>query len=313
MSETDLPFDNSPWVLPVYKDKGPTSFDVIRSLKKPIFSILGKGKGRRKLKVGHFGTLDPFADGLLLVGTGKALKMVSHFQQEMTKTYLGKGTFAFSTDTGDSEGERLEQKGEYTFNDKRPSIEELQKCADQFIGAYEQRPPYFSAVKHEGKPLYDWAREGVFIEKEPVHRVIHCFDILEDLGGGEFLFRAEVSSGTYIRGLWCDLAEKLGLDGHLLELKREKWGQTDLSIACKGPFDELIKESFYRIDYFWDLSKIELSAEDASKFIQGQYLKNDGHLEDRVWVYGPNDQLLGLGGPVNEKGDVFLKVTVNLS
>ncbi|CAN0246040.1 unnamed protein product, partial [Chrysoparadoxa australica] len=161
---TDLPFDNSPWILPLNKPAGMTSYDCIREVKNPLLDFLGRGKGRRKLKIGHFGTLDPFATGVLLVGTGKALKLMAYFQKLLTKTYLAKGTFLFSTDTGDIEGQKLKDSQMV----EAPLFSNFQKNAESFIGPYLQKPPYFSAVKHEVRPLYEGVREREFIDKEPI-------------------------------------------------------------------------------------------------------------------------------------------------
>lgn len=311
----ELPFDNGPWVIPINKPAGITSYDVIRKFKRPLFSLLGKGKGRRKLKIGHFGTLDPFAEGLLLLGTGKALKLVQYFQNEMTKTYEGIGTFEFSTDTGDCEGQRIEVDWNAdTKNDF--SEEELNKACMNFVGAYQQVPPYFSAVKHEGRPLYKWAREGVFINKDPVERHIYSFEILEKLTGGQYRFRTEVSSGTYVRGLWSDLAHKLKLPGHLTALSRVAWGACSFTESLNPEIENLEYKDLKLACEFWDINYLEINEDQSEKFCRGVYIpavELKGELQTYQWVLNQEKQLLGLGVPIKIDGNKFLKVEVNLT
>jgi tRNA pseudouridine55 synthase len=315
VTSSELPFDNSPWIIPVYKDSGVSSYDVIRNLKRPIFNLLGKGKGRRKLKVGHFGTLDPFAEGILLVGTGKALKMVQYFQNDMSKTYEGVGTFDFSTDTGDLEGQRIgstESKGPVGALDR----DVLNQQAATFVGPYLQKPPYFSAVKHEGRPLYDWAREGVFIDKPAVEREVFSFEILRQLEDNTYEFRTRVSSGTYIRGLWHEFAHKMGLPGHLRVLKRVGWGDYCGQDALKLPIESLKDEDLKLVTDFWDLPLLNLNERQSEYFTSGRYLETkvlEGPVERYQWVLGPRSELLGLGVPICVDGRDFLKVEVNLT
>lgn len=308
-----LPFDNSPWILPLHKPVGMTSYDCIREVKNPILDHLGRGKGRRKLKIGHFGTLDPFAEGVLLVGTGKAMKLMAQFQKLLSKTYLGVGDFNFSTNTGDKDGEKLKESSLETI----PSHNEFTQMTSHFLGDYLQKPPYFSAVKHEGKPLYEWAREGVFIDKEPVHRKIYKFDILErELSiKNQLAFETEVSSGTYIRGLWADYCKILGLEGHLSELTRKAWGSCTLE-QCFS-LDQAkanIKEYLIRPHKIWSLKIIVLKEEEAQAFVQGQFLGGPvaKNLEDHQWVFDSSDNLLGLGVPYKLGRESRLKCDVLL-
>ncbi|MCR9205066.1 MAG: hypothetical protein NXH75_10840 [Halobacteriovoraceae bacterium] len=310
-----LPFDNSPWILPLHKPVGMTSYDCIREVKNPILDHLGRGKGRRKLKIGHFGTLDPFAEGVLLVGTGKAMKLMAQFQKLLSKTYLGVGDFNYSTDTGDKEGEKLKESLLETI----PEHKEFAQRTSQFLGEYLQKPPYFSAVKHEGKPLYEWAREGVFIDKDPVQRTIHAFEIQQEnkdlKKNNQLAFETEVSSGTYIRGLWTDYCKTLGLEGHLSELTRKAWGRCTLD-QCFS-LDQAktnIQEYLIRPQKIWSLKFIVLKDEEAKGFVQGQFLGGPAAvgLEKYQWVFDSNDNLLGLGVPYKLGQETCLKCDVLL-
>lgn len=312
---TDLPFDNSPWILPLNKPAGMTSYDCIREVKNPLLDYLGRGKGRRKLKIGHFGTLDPFATGVLLVGTGKALKLMAYFQKLLSKTYLAKGTYLFSTDTGDIEGQKLKDS---QFQE-RPTFSHLKTKAEGFVGPYFQKPPYFSAVKHEGRPLYEWAREGVFIDKDPVEREVYFLDLKKTNIEDEIEFKTEVSSGTYIRGLWVDLCQACGLEGHLTSLSREAWGSC-LKGDCYTLEEakEEIAKFLLRPDEIWKLPKVFLNSDAAHGFVQGQFLRPsswDLSWEGKdayQWVYGENKELLGLGIPHFVSGELRLKCEVLL-
>ncbi|MCF8059834.1 MAG: tRNA pseudouridine(55) synthase TruB [Bacteriovoracaceae bacterium] len=308
MSE-NLPFDNSPWIIPVHKPAGVTSFDVIRELKPHIFDAFGKGKGRRKLKIGHFGTLDPFAEGVLLLGTGKALKLVQYFQTLMTKTYWGVGTLDFATDTGDCDGQKLRVSDSPSVI----SLEEIQNLSQGFIGEYHQVPPFFSAVKHEGRPLYEWAREGIFISKDPVERTIVDFKIIESLGNNEFSFECVVTSGTYIRGLWSDLAQKLGQWGHLKKLKRTAWGPFEIDSCLKMPIESLILDDCLRPEKIWKIPEVILSEDQVKLFAQGQYLELEQRIAPYQWVFDQHGKSIGLGVPVYIGREKKLKVDVNFS
>lgn len=307
----NLPFDNSPWIIPIYKKTGVTSYDCIRDLRSSIFDLLGKGKGRRKLKIGHFGTLDPFAEGVLMIATGKALKLMQYFQLEMVKGYDGLGSLDHATDTGDCEGtiiNIIKDPGAL------PELLNLQNAVQDMTGEYWQRPPYFSAVKHEGRPLYEWAREGIFIEKDPVKRTVYQFEIL-DKCASDFNFRCLVSSGTYIRGLWSDLSIKLGQNGHLKSLRRFQWGDIHLEDCFDGP-ENLGRENLKRPWECWVLPKIELNERDSELFIAGGLLGQIGRdffrEENRnlFWVYH-KENCLGLGHIRQKKGELALKVDVN--
>lgn len=303
-----LSFDNSPWILPINKPQGITSYDCIRQLKGPLLNYLGKGKGRRKLKIGHFGTLDPFAEGVLLLGTGKALKLMKFLQEDLSKSYWAEGNFSYSTDTGDITGSKI---AESKFLNG-VELSQIIEASTKFLGSYLQKPPYFSAVKHEGRPLYEWAREGIFVEKEAVERHIFQLRIL-NLREDRASFDCEVSSGTYIRGLWVDLMKDIGLEGHLSQLKRTKWG--DLAVEeCVGidQARENVGDFLIRPDKIWQLPKIILHDWQEELFCRGQFLEAPHELGPRQWVYGAQENLLGLGVPYPVEGQTRLKVEVNL-
>lgn len=296
----DLPFDNRPFIIPLFKPAGISSFDVIRKVRKKIISHLGKGKGRRKLKIGHFGTLDPFAEGILLVGTGKAMKLMSMIQDQLPKSYCALGVIGIKTLTGDCEGEIIE-KVELSEEELSNIYREIENTASTLEGKYWQKPPYFSAVKHEGRPLYDYAREGIFIEKEAVEREIYSLNLLENPTTikDEVLFECSVSNGTYIRTLWQDLLPHLRGAGHLKALKRSKIGNLNISQTIL-PDDFIDREDFYALSPvdIISLETISFNLTEALDLLQGRSLirinEGDQGMEGPFWAYY-GSHLLGIG------------------
>jgi tRNA pseudouridine55 synthase len=198
----------------VDKPGGVTSHDIVLKIRK----IIGPEK------VGHFGTLDPLATGLLLLAVGKATKLFPFFSKK-DKVYRGKIRLGFSTDTYDALGRPLsEEHGGY------PDRETLSKAMDAFVGEIKQVPPPYSAKKLNGKPLYKWARAKRMIHLEPSSVVVYSFDLTAYTP--PFLdFESRCSSGTYVRSLAHDLGQFLGCGGHLAELRRLAVGGYDLSAA----------------------------------------------------------------------------------
>lgn len=178
-------------------------------------------------KAGHIGTLDPFADGLLIVLLGRSTK-ISPFLEVMEKTYMATLKLGKKTDTGDCTGEVIKEK-------KIPELkrEKVIEILNTFLGEQTQVPPMYSAIKKDGKELYKYARQGVEIEREP--RKINILNIkLISFDKDELVFAAQVSKGTYIRTLGEDIAEKLGTVGHLTKLTRLQVGPFSLKDAKKS-------------------------------------------------------------------------------
>jgi tRNA pseudouridine55 synthase len=169
--------------------------------------------------VGHAGTLDPQATGVLVLCVGAATK-ISSFLMEGTKVYEGSGRLGVETDTQDAEGRVVAQLPAACGPD------DVREAAARFIGKIEQVPPMFSAVKVSGRRLYQLARQGIHIERPPRPVTIHSFEIGEvDLP--DFHFRVSCSKGAYVRTLVHDLGRALGCGGHLLCLRRVRQGIFD--------------------------------------------------------------------------------------
>ena len=199
----------------VNKDKGLSSNKAIQKIKKRLDIK----------KIGHFGTLDPLAEGLLICGINKGTKLSEKFLN-LDKSYFSKIMLGIQTTTDDSEGDIIKEK-KIQISEK-----EIIEMTKTFIGESKQKPPFFSALKHKGKPLYKYAREGKLIEKEP--RDIKIYKILNILVKNAFVsFEISCSKGTYIRSIARDLGDKLKCGGHLVELVRLSQGSFNLKDAKK--------------------------------------------------------------------------------
>ncbi|MCX6784922.1 MAG: tRNA pseudouridine(55) synthase TruB [Candidatus Komeilibacteria bacterium] len=190
--------------------------------------VVAKLRGLSKIKViGHTGTLDPFATGLLICLTGKATKLVDYFH-DFKKTYLATIKLGCVSDTFDRTGQILNAKSEIPalpagrLNKSKIQIEEIQKTLTSFIGKQQQLPPMFSAKKIAGQKLYKLARQGKSVERELNEIEIYSLDLISfDAKALILEIRVVCSTGTYIRSLAHDLGEKLGTGAVLWELRRE--------------------------------------------------------------------------------------------
>ena len=194
-----------------------TSFDVVNKIRWNI----RKAYNLKKIKVGHAGTLDPKATGLLLVCTGKWTKRIDEFQAQ-EKTYTGTIKFGVTTPTYD-----LESEEDQTFPTEHITEEIIHEATKQFIGEIEQFPPMHSAVKVDGKRLYELAREGQEIERKARKITIHDFKITT-INLPFVDFEVNCSKGTYIRSLAFDFGKAINSGGYLTALRRTKIGDFDV-------------------------------------------------------------------------------------
>ena len=306
-----------PTVFNLFKPVNITSYDVIRILKRK----LPRGCG----KIGHFGTLDPFACGVLLVGIAGASRINNFIHDAFSKTYLAVGKLGVHTITGDLtvEPESIDT-GKYLETIKSFSKEFIdERLNNEFLGSYYQSPHVFSAAKYEGKALHAWAREDVFIQKEKVERFIHSIKVVR-FNYPWLSIRIEVSSGTYIRSLFSDMAKFLGTYGSLKALVRENIGPICLSNSTKCSiiknFEEKINPSILGIpiDKVLILDKIHIDLEIARKYRNGnpfnlnycrieKSFSTNKKLKNYVWIYD-NLGLIGLG----QVSENFVSVVFNL-
>ncbi len=201
-------------VLIIDKPTGLTSHDVVNRVRRIL----------QQPSVGHLGTLDPLATGVLPLVTGN-LTRLAQFYGASSKTYEGVIRFGFATDTYDSDGE-----AQSAVQEVNVSPEQIRPLAARFVGLIEQMPPPFSAKKIKGVPAYKLARKHQEVALKPVQVEIKEFEIL-GVEGDEASFRARVASGTYMRSIAHDMGQQLGCGAHLQSLRRTMLGEFDLSQA----------------------------------------------------------------------------------
>ena len=246
-------------ILIVDKQKGMTSFDVVREVRKKY----------NTKRVGHIGTLDPLATGVLTVLIGKATKL-SDFLMEHEKEYIATLALGKATDTGDSEGNVIEKKEvDIKIYEKDRKLEEV---FQSFVGESMQIPPMYSAIKIQGKKLYELAREGKTVEREPRKIIIKDIKVLNiDLINNEIEYKVTCSKGTYIRVLCEDIAKELGTVGYMKELRRTRIG--NFKIEDAGKFIEVE-------NILTDIPKVEI--QDYDKLINGVKMRiNNENLESQ--------------------------------
>jgi tRNA pseudouridine55 synthase len=201
-------------VLIIDKPTGLTSHDVVNRVRRLL----------QQPSVGHLGTLDPLATGVLPLVTGN-LTRLAQFYRASEKIYEGVIRFGFATDTYDSDGE---VRG--ATQTVKVSLEEVRELATGFVGVIEQMPPPFSAKKIKGVPAYKLARKHQDVALKPVQVEVKEFEII-GVDGDQASFRARVASGTYMRSVAHDLGQQLGYGAHLQSLRRTRLGEFDLSQA----------------------------------------------------------------------------------
>lgn len=246
-------------IILVNKEKDFTSHDVVSIVKKITES-----------KVGHTGTLDPNATGVLPLLIGNATKiskyLINHDKEYEAVIQLGK-----KTTTADIEGEVIEEK-----EVPEKIYIECENILKSFIGKQKQTPPDYSAIKVNGKKLYSYAREGIKIEIKPRNIEIYNIELMNiNKEEKQISFRVSCSKGTYIRSLCEDIADKLGTVGYMKDLKRTKVGDFEIKEAIT--IDEL-KEKFEKNDFsdvitieniFKDMPKIELNENNIKQYLNG--------------------------------------------
>lgn len=241
--------------LNVYKPQGKTSHDVVAILRR-----ITKVK-----QIGHTGTLDPFAEGVLPICIGKATRLIEYLDDD--KAYIGTVQFGKSTTTYDIEGEGV------NVSNKKITIEKIEEILPRFRGEISQLPPIYSAIKVKGKKLYEYARNGEEVKIEP--REVNIYR-LELLSFDEKLQRAELyiecSKGTYIRSIANDLGEALGCYGHLVKLIRSKAGMFELENTIKleelESIEQVREKLIYPLDYL-NYPKLELTDIEKEKVSHG--------------------------------------------
>jgi tRNA pseudouridine55 synthase len=259
-----------------YKEKGISSNRLVQQVKKSL----------SLKKVGHLGTLDPMAEGLVILAINRATRFSSFFL-ESDKSYIAGITFGVKTDTDDAMGQIIES------SEIIPKEKEINEALESFIGESMQVAPFFSALKFKGKPLYKYAREGEFISKPP--RYINIFSIKDISHEANYCsLSIHCSKGTYIRSIARDLGDILGCGAHLSSLIRTSQGSFSYLEAKKPELiniDQLISiESAFN-----NLSDINLDHDQTKNFSNGVKILDINHENNYYKIYDYSSKFLGLG------------------
>ena len=245
-------------IIPINKPENWTSFDVVNKLKYKL----------KPHKVGHLGTLDPMATGVLLVTVGKATKLFD-IMQEKQKTYVATFKFGILTDTLDATGEVLANSQIEPINEDK-----LKEVLPKFIGKISQIPPKFSAKSINGKRAYDLARNGVEFELKPKDVEIYSIKVIEFDG---IFVKLEITcgSGTYIRAIGRDIANELGTVATMTKLVRTKVGNIDISKSYDIQNIDNLEDLIIPIKEVLNFESLDLNKEEMNKILNGQSLKID--------------------------------------
>ena len=260
----------------VNKDPGITSSRVVQIVKKKF----------QLKKVGHLGTLDPMATGLLIIAINRATKFASLLLQS-EKSYRAEVTLGIQTDTDDAEGEAISSK-EVDISEL-----EIKETLLTFLGASYQLPPDYSALKHKGKPMYKYARNGIKVEKaERKIFIKNIQNILIEIP--KVSFDITCSKGTYIRSIARDMGARLGCGAHLSGLIRTSQEKFMLSDACS--LGDINLEGLISLEKaFEDLDFIKLNEKDSKAFIHGRSIEIDFDHANLLRVYDSANQFIAIG------------------
>ena len=262
--------------LNVYKPVGKTSHDVVAYFRKLL-----------KIKqIGHTGTLDPFAEGVLPICIGKATRLIEYLPDD--KAYLAFIQFGKATDTYDTEGKTIFE------SDKKITEQEILDGLKSFEGEIEQYPPIYSAIKVDGKKLYEYAREGKTVEIKPRKVTIKNIELKSfDFEHQTAEIYIECSKGTYIRSIANDLGQKLGCGGHLYKLIRTKAGKFTIENSIKMTdfqTSDIVQKNLINPIKMLDLPIYNLTKDENEKVLHGQNILNKSmkYADFIILIYNDN-------------------------
>jgi len=277
-------------ILNVFKPTGMTSFDVVRIIRK-ISNVK---------KVGHAGTLDPEASGVLPVCIGKATKAIDYIMADF-KIYEAELKLGVTTDTYDREGKIIKE------SEVNWTSGEITSVISSFVGEIKQVPPMYSALKVNGKKLYELARAGIEIEREPRSIVIYDIDII-DINSPFVKFRVKCSKGTYIRSLCYDIGEVLKCGGMMWNLQRTATGQFDIKDAIN--VNELNEENINKYiipieRIFQNNTKITIEDKFVKFLLNGVVVKDKALMckfeaDNMYSIYNNDNDFIGIADKSND-------------
>lgn len=272
-------------ILLVKKEKGYTSHDVVSIVKKVL-----------KEKVGHTGTLDPNATGVLPLLIGKGTKLAKYLVNH-DKTYIATLKLGIKTDTADGEGNVIEERNIEKETIKKEKIEE---ALQSFVGEGKQIPPMYSAIKINGKKLYEYARKGKEVQVEPRNIKIYSIQLNEiRKKEAEIVYTVECSKGTYIRTLCEDIATTLNTIGYMKELERIRVGEFDIEQCIsvdkiKEEIDTINRKIITIEQFFMTKQRIVLEGQKLEQFLNGVKLVEE-LADDYYRIYDSKDKFIGIG------------------
>ena len=280
-------------------------YNVIKPTGMSSAAVVGKIKKILKQKrVGHMGTLDPAASGVLTIGVGKVTRFFDYFLNK-DKIYYAIAEFGVQTDTLDSEGNiiynaPIKVKKEY-----------IEKIIPKFTGEIWQAPPIYSAINIDGKRAYELARQGQTFEIPKRKVLVYDFKIVERIGDNKYSFRIHCSSGTYVRSLLSDLAKSLGVVANIPVIIREKSGDFKLENAnTLEEIEDLFAENIIKVEnVFSDLKKVYFRSDDVKKIVNGVRIKNIYTVCEKEDFLGyVEDELFGLF--TCENNEIYCKINL---
>ncbi|SHJ90851.1 tRNA pseudouridine(55) synthase TruB [Paramaledivibacter caminithermalis] len=290
-------------ILNIAKPPNMTSHDVVSFVRKKI----------NLKKVGHTGTLDPMATGVLPICIGKATKVIQYMEND-TKVYRAELTLGAVTDTQDKWGNIISQ------NNTNVSKKEILEAFNSFEGEIFQIPPMYSALKYKGKKLYELAREGKEIKREARRVYIYYINII-NIVENRVLFDVKCSKGTYIRTLCHDIGKNLGVGGHMSFLARLQSGVFKLEDSVtieeldEADIDTINKRYLYKIDYpLSDMPRIDIALSAAKSTLNGVPVKENFYKTNsiiknnqlvRLYI---EEKFIGIGMYNKRKNNSFIKI-----
>ena len=274
-------------IIIVNKPKGITSFDVIRKLKKIL----------KTKKIGHTGTLDPLATGVMLMCVGKATKLASDLEAK-DKVYIADFDIGYATDTYDIEGKKIAE------NIIEVLKENLEQSIKKFIGNIKQVPPMYSAIKIDGNKLYHLARKGIEVERPERDVTIEYINLL-DFKDNKAKIETKVSKGCYIRSLIFDIGQDLGTYATMTVLQRKQVGDYSLENSyCLEQIEEMVLNNDFKflktVEEFFSYDKYSLQTEkELTLYKNGNTVKIKENIENKKYRIYFQDEFIGLANVEN--------------
>ena len=274
-------------IIVVNKPKGITSFDVIRKLKKIL----------KTKKIGHTGTLDPLATGIMLVCVGRATKLASDLEAK-DKIYIADFDIGYATDTYDIEGKKIVE------NIINVSKEDLEQSIKKFIGNIKQVPPMYSAIKIDGNKLYHLARKGIEVERPERDVTIEYINLL-DFKDNKAKIETKVSKGCYIRSLIFDIGQDLGTYATMTALQRKQVGDYSLEESYSlEQIEEMVLNNDFKflktVEEIFSYDKYSLQTEkELTLYKNGNTIKIKENLENKKYRIYFQDEFIGLANVEN--------------